>query len=567
MKTLNQPTAGRRREPLSLVVKMTVFVGLLLGVFLLAQALTVWDLNRSSRRAEAQTRDAAGQDTALQRQGEALGQLKRVRDLSAALQELRYWSIDLSLSLQTESEKRAAAAQRIAEKILADLDPAEPAGVKIIRENMTTYLAAMQASADAYADNNRVLGNSRVAASQAPLRVIDEEIARLLAQTNERSTVAVGEVKTAAKNVQNSALALTHANRESQRIAWGFLGAAGLLGLSSIVYLRRSVLLPVSGAVAGLDAAALSTLQAANAISSSSRSLAEGSSEQAATLEETSASLEELANMTKRNAESAAQAKHAAGQARASADSGSAQMQAMVAAMEAIKSASADIAKILKTIDEIAFQTNILALNAAIEAARAGEAGAGFAVVAEEVRALAKRCADAAKETAVKIDDSVAKSQQGTQISAVVAKNFATIQEQIRHLDTLVAEIATASNQQTQGIGQINTAVAQMDKITQSNASTAEESAAASEELRAQAATLKGTVGDLQILVGGTGKSKTATHADTVTPAIVHAPQRAAAAPRPTPKAEKLMRFARDHSQNIAAPANGNGHDEFFQNS
>ena len=207
--------------------------------------------------------------------------------------------------------------------------------------------------------------------------------------------------------------------------------------------------------------------------------------------------------MTKRNAENALKAKAAAGQARQSADGGSEQMKTMIAAMDAIKAASQDITKILKTIDEIAFQTNILALNAAVEAARAGEAGAGFAVVADEVRSLAQRCAAAAKETAVKIDDSVAKSQQGVQISADVATSFATIQERIRQLDSLVAEIANASQEQSQGIGQVNTAVTQMDQVTQSNAGSAEESASASEELNAQAGSLKEVVANLQQLVGG----------------------------------------------------------------
>jgi len=175
----------------------------------------------------------------------------------------------------------------------------------------------------------------------------------------------------------------------------------------------------------------------------------------------------------------------------------------MVHAMDAIKVASSDISKILKTIDEIAFQTNILALNAAVEAARAGEAGAGFAVVADEVRALAQRCATAAKETAGKIEDSVAKSQQGAQISTEVAESFAKIQEQVRQLDALVAEIAVASNEQSQGIGQVNLAVSEMDKVTQSNAASAEESAASSAELNAQAETLKDSVGRLQSLIGG----------------------------------------------------------------
>jgi len=174
----------------------------------------------------------------------------------------------------------------------------------------------------------------------------------------------------------------------------------------------------------------------------------------------------------------------------------------MKSAMDAIKESSANIAKIVKTIDEIAFQTNILALNAAVEAARAGEAGAGFAVVAEEVRSLAQRSASAAKETAALIDESVVRSGRGVDISGQVAQSFAHILDKARQVDTLVGEIATASNEQHQGIGQVTTAVSQMDKVTQSNASGAEESAAASEELSAQAQVLHDTVRQLERLVG-----------------------------------------------------------------
>jgi methyl-accepting chemotaxis protein len=242
---------------------------------------------------------------------------------------------------------------------------------------------------------------------------------------------------------------------------------------------------------------------AAGQVSSASQALAEGSSEQAASLEETSASLEEMASMTKRNAESAHQAKELSNQTRASADAGAGRMKEMTDAMAAIKSSSDDIAKIIKTIDEIAFQTNILALNAAVEAARAGEAGAGFAVVAEEVRALAQRSAQAAKETAGKIEDAIRKSEQGVAISSSVAQSLAEIVEKARKVDAFVAEIAQASQEQTQGIGQVNTAVGQMDKVTQSNASNAEETAAAAAELNSQASTLLEAVAGLEKLVGG----------------------------------------------------------------
>ncbi|MGA2248267.1 MAG: methyl-accepting chemotaxis protein [Verrucomicrobiota bacterium] len=242
---------------------------------------------------------------------------------------------------------------------------------------------------------------------------------------------------------------------------------------------------------------------AANEVSIASQNLAQGSGEQAASIEETSSSLEELASMTRRNAENAQKANDLARQTRQAADKGAADMQAMAAAMEAIRISSDDIAKIIKTIDEIAFQTNILALNAAVEAARAGEAGMGFAVVADEVRNLAQRSAQAARETAAKIQGAIGKTAQGVEISGLVGRTLDEIVIKARQVDELASEVAGASREQTSGITQINSAVGQMDRVTQSNAASAEESAAAAQELNAQAETMKRLVTNLVELVGG----------------------------------------------------------------
>ena len=207
--------------------------------------------------------------------------------------------------------------------------------------------------------------------------------------------------------------------------------------------------------------------------------------------------------MIRSTADNAQKAKSLATEARADAQNGTNTMQEMMAAMTAIDTSSAEVAKIVKNIDEIAFQTNILALNAAVEAARAGEAGAGFAVVADEVRSLAQRSAAAAKETAEKIEAAIANSRNGSQCSIRVGESLKQIAAKVAATDALVADIATAANEQAQGIQQVNTAMGQMDKVTQSNASSAEESASAAEELDAQAETMRDLVGQLRSLVGG----------------------------------------------------------------
>ena len=207
--------------------------------------------------------------------------------------------------------------------------------------------------------------------------------------------------------------------------------------------------------------------------------------------------------MTKRNAENAESAKSISEQTRKAADAGVAEMNAMTLSMDAIKASSDNIAKIIKTIDEIAFQTNILALNAAVEAARAGEAGMGFAVVADEVRNLAQRSATAARETADKIEDSIRKSQEGVAISGKVSVSLQEILTKARQVDDLVAEIAGSSKEQSQGIEQISTAISQMDQVTQTTAASAEEGAAAAEELSSQAVSLEGAIQQLRTLVDG----------------------------------------------------------------
>ena len=307
-----------------------------------------------------------------------------------------------------------------------------------------------------------------------------------------------------------------------QRFKAGFANAAqesansrlqitGLTLLTALLVTGAFVLLPIRslkktlrGVAEQLSGHSEDFSNESEQVSKSSRMLAEGASAQAASLEETSASLEEMSGMTKRNAESAEKATGLTREACKAADRGAGDMAALTASMRELKASSDGIAKIARTIEELAFQTNLLALNAAVEAARAGEAGAGFAVVAEEVRNLAKRSAEAAKETSDKLDGTMVRTAQGAEISERVAKSLQEIVAKVRQVDELIAEVASASREQSQGIAQVAAAVTHMDQITQRNAAGAQESANSSEQYRVQAQALRQQVHALLALVNST---------------------------------------------------------------
>ena len=281
-------------------------------------------------------------------------------------------------------------------------------------------------------------------------------------------------------------------------------------GILLAFFIARSITTVLKRVSLHMDEGAAQVASASTQVSSASQLLAQGASEQAAAIEETSSSLTEMSAMTKHNAANASQADNLMKEANKVTSQANKSMTELTGSMEEISKASEDTSKIIKTIDEIAFQTNLLALNAAVEAARAGDAGTGFAVVAEEVRNLAMRAAEAAKNTAGMIEGTVKKVKEGSALVTKTNEDFSQLAKSSTKVAELVSEIAAASTEQSHGIEQVNTAVVDMDKVTQQNAANAEESASASEELSAQAEQMKGVVEDLMSLVGGNGNGKKA---------------------------------------------------------
>jgi methyl-accepting chemotaxis protein/methyl-accepting chemotaxis protein-1 (serine sensor receptor) len=278
------------------------------------------------------------------------------------------------------------------------------------------------------------------------------------------------------------------------------LAVAGGAGVAFA--LVRSVHRVLARVAADLCREAEQVASAAGQISSSSQSLAQGTSEQAASLEETSASTEEMTSMTRKNAENA----ESCARLMAAVDERIAEanrtLEEMVGSMEQINASSDKISKIIKVIEEIAFQTNILALNAAVEAARAGEAGMGFAVVADEVRSLAQRSSQAAKDTAVLIEESIASSNGGTEKVSRVTHAIEAITESANKVKLLVDEVNVGSQEQARGMAQIAKAVVEIEQVTQRAAAGSEETASASQQLSAQAETMRKSIEGLRLLAG-----------------------------------------------------------------
>ena len=406
---------------------------------------------------------------------------------------------DALMTGEAESLKGAADANGRALEILVKVSQsADSAGLtRSDIEEMISRLKAISGQRETV-----YKGMSGDAATRSAIRPQAEK----LTESTESLRRSLSQVTAVAEKTLAARLSATMAATRQQRITNLWMAAIIVVLGSVVMYfiVRRSIVGPISRVVSGLRDSSEQVAGASQSIRGSGQQIADSSSAQAASLEETSATLEEISSGARSNAEHSANVKNKVSQARAVAEKSTLDVNAMRAAMSEIQTASNNIAKIVKTIDEIAFQTNILALNAAVEAARAGEAGAGFAVVAEEVRSLAQRCAEAARETASMIDDTIAKSERGVQMSSTVATGLEGISQQIQEIDGLVAEIAQASHEQSTGVNEVNKAVVSLNGTTQANAATAEEAAATVEELAVQVEALHRFTRELnQTIYGG----------------------------------------------------------------
>jgi methyl-accepting chemotaxis protein len=356
------------------------------------------------------------------------------------------------------------------------------------QEKADQLIASVQNYASAFADYSEI-NNQQVKAGEA-----------MLMAAREAQKVCAAAMADQKAKMQNE--------MKASKWSMGLVAALAILvGLLLSVFITRSITGPLNKVIGGLSAGSSQVAAASGQVTNASQSLAEGASEQAASLEETSSSLEEMSSMTKQNAENAEQADRMMTETAEVVKKAGLSMSELKNAMEKIDKASDQTAKIIQTIDEIAFQTNLLALNAAVEAARAGEAGAGFAVVADEVRSLAMRAAESAKNTQALIEANLKDIKDGAELVKGTDQAFTQVQDKSAKVAELVNEITLASQEQSQGIEQINRAAGEMDEVTQQNAANAEESAAAAEELSAQAESMQEFVQDLTNLVGQSKKN------------------------------------------------------------
>ena len=435
-------------------------------------------------------------------------------------------------AVATIREHVQAGDQEAAEEVLAETFV--PAAERTTGEEGLGALVAQ-------AENARELYDEAQDHAMTEIAPLQEAGLGVLAQLGELNA---SESAGAVEDAQN---AVTRAS--AMMIGAIIIGVVVALGLG--IFLSRSIAGALKRVIESLSAGADQVSSAADQVAQSGQSLAEGASEQASSLEESSASLEEMASQAQQNLENGKQSNAMVHQAGEQAQQGQEAMKKMSETINRIKSSSDETAKIIQTIDEIAFQTNLLALNAAVEAARAGDAGKGFAVVAEEVRNLAQRSAEAARNTSELIEGSQRNASEGVEVTGEVGKILEQNYELTQKLVEIMDEVAAADSELAQGISQVNTAVAQMDQVTQTNAGNAEESAAAGQELTSQAHELLQMVHTLNEVVKGAGAASNNG---------AHGAQRRKRAAKGTGQSAQQGAGKQQQQHKYNGGSNGNGH-------
>ena len=462
--------------------------GALLLLTVLAGVVAIWGSSRIKGDVETVTQRS--------------DQLQRALSIQTALYKIEssektiLWAgLDNDKSLYDSSKKAVleqyGAAQKDIEGLTSSLaDGSDVDAARVLRDSLGQWQAA----------HAQVIALSDAGGFSAAQQLITTSVTPVLR----------GAEDAAQRMVRRLDDAVSRANTESatsylqSRYLTGVVLVLALLVAAAVVWLVRRINDSLSRVSRELGEGAQLVVDASSQMSSSAQSMAQGAAEQAASLEENSAAMQEMATMTRKNADNSRQAAALMGEAARVVENANGALQDMVSSMTSIKESSNRVSKIIKTIDEIAFQTNILALNAAVEAARAGDAGMGFAVVADEVRNLAQRSAQAAKDTAGLIEEAMTSANEGSRKVEQAAGGFAAITERVTEVKGLVDKVSDASNHQALGIDQVLQSIRQMERVTQTTAATAEESAAACEQLNAQADVTMRVVQRLETMVGHT---------------------------------------------------------------
>ncbi len=391
--------------------------------------------------------------------------------------------------------------------------------IATVREHNTEENIADPAQRALFDDISRVA--TRLLAITAEIQTISANIDNMTTRLDAVADAAAFKVRDAASRtarmVENNGRSIRAGTDDiqtqidmSERTQTIVLVFAVLGGILLAFFITRGIVTPIDNVIGELTADQGIIASAATSIQDASRSLADGAAEQASSLEETSSALEQIASNTRLSSENAVQTDSHTGKTLKLIQEDAESMQEMAASMSDISERSGKIGQIIKTIQDIAFQTNLLALNAAVEAARAGEAGKGFAVVADEVRNLAQRSAAAATETTMLIEGTVASIEAGAGISERLTASYREIESGTDGIAKLVSQIASASTEQAQGVDQVNGAVARLDQVTQQNAANSQETATAAAGLTDQLESLQATVLRLAVMVYGKKGSEVA---------------------------------------------------------